>query len=131
LRIEAYFARLRDLIETCPVVQLSNVTYEKRGTHAGFVRGELSFVDGSILHLREYVDVENVVDCLMYVYQYAEANQALIFRYDNTGHHRRMNLASYPHHKHKHEGSEMNIIPSSAPDLAEVLEEIQRLIVLP
>jgi len=129
LRIEAYFRQIEKIIEACPVVQLSNVTYEKRGTHEGFIRGEFYFVDGSTLHLREFVDVEITEDRLMYVYQYMEPSNKMVFRYDNTGHHKKLCLSTYPHHKH--EGGEDNIVSSAAPDLSTVLQEIESLVQLP
>ncbi len=129
MRIEAYFQRVREQIESCIGLQLSEITCEKRGTYEGVVRAELTFVDGSILHIREFVDAEGPVERLMYVYQYMNANKELIFRYDNTGHHRKLNLSTYPHHKHA--GREDNVITSAAPDLAQVLVEIQKQIKLP
>jgi len=129
LRIEAYFRQIEKIIEACPVIQLSNVTYEKRGTHEGFIRGELYFVDGSILHLREFVDVEITEDRLMYACQFNDSSKNLVFRYDNTGHHKKLSLSTYPHHKHN--GGENNVIPSAAPDLAIVLQEIELLVQLP
>ena len=54
------------------------------------------------------------------------AAQQLAFRYDNTGHHQKLNLPTYPHHKHV--GSEENVTASNAPDLVAVLQEIQTLI---
>jgi hypothetical protein len=129
LRIEAYFQQLREAIDSCPIVRSFNVTYDKRGSHEGFIRGEVYLVDGSILHLREFVDVEIGVDRLTYVYQYMSPAKKLIFRYDNTGHHKKLNLPTYPHHKH--EGSEHNVVASSAPDLAVVLSEIETLVELP
>lgn len=129
MRIETYFQEIRQTIETCPVVQSFNVRFDKRGTHEGFIRGEVYFVDGSTLHLREFVDVETVADRLTYVYQYMASTKELIFRYDNTGHHRKLNLPTYPHHKH--EGRENNVIASPAPDLDSVLKEIEPLIQLP
>jgi len=129
LRIEAYFERAKNLVDNCPFVQLSNLTYEKRSTYEGFVQGDVMFVDNSVLHLREYVDVETTVERLMYVYHYTDSEQKLHFRYDNTGHHRKKELPTYPHHKH--DGSEENVLSSSAPDLESVLDEIQGLIELP
>ncbi len=129
MRIETYFQQVRQAIETCPVVQAFSVTYDKRGTWEGFIRGEVYFVDGSTLHLREFVDVEITPDRLTYVYQYMDPSQQLIFRYDNTGHHRKLSLPTYPHHKH--EGNENNVVASSAPDLAETLGEIKVLVGLP
>jgi len=73
--------------------------------------------------------VEITIDCLTYVYHYMDANQQFVFRYDNTGHHKELNLPTYPHHKH--DGSENNVAASFAPDLVAVLGEIEVLIQLP
>jgi hypothetical protein len=126
LRIEAYFQQIHETIEVCLILQSSNITYDKRGSHEGFVHGELYFADGSTLYLREFIDVETHINRLMYVYQYMSATKTLIFRYDNTGHHKKLNLSTYPHHKH--EGDQNNILASSAPDLVTVLNEIERLV---
>jgi hypothetical protein len=128
LRIEAYFRQIERIIEACPVVQLLNVTYEKRGTHEGFIAGELYFVDGSTLHLREFIDFEITADRLMYAYQFIDSSKNLVFRYDNTGHHKKLGLSTYPHHKH--DGGEDNVISSAAPDLATILQEIESLVQL-
>ena len=50
----------------------------------------------------------------------------IVFRYDNTGHHKNLNLSTYPHHKH--EGYDNNVIPSVTKDLATVLKEIESLV---
>ncbi|MGH7453681.1 MAG: hypothetical protein ACRENG_20195 [bacterium] len=70
MRIEDYFAQIKQNIDICAIVQSFNVTYDKRGTHERFVRGEVYFVDGSMLHIREFVDVEITIDRLMYTYHY-------------------------------------------------------------
>ena len=124
--IEVYFQQIRDVIEACPVVQSFNLTPENRGRYEGFIRGQIKFVEGSVLYLREFVDVETTIYRDMYSYQYMDASDNLIFRYDNTGHHQKLNLPTYPHHKH--EGSEANVLPSEAPLLADVLNEIERLL---
>jgi hypothetical protein len=129
LRVEEYFQAIRKIIESCPVVQLSDISYKKRGSYEGFIRGEVYFVDGSLLHLREFVDVEMTTDRLMYAYQYQDPSNKLIFRYDNTGHHKKLNLSTYPHHKHQ--GSEENVVASLPPDLMEVLREIESMVLLP
>ncbi len=129
LRIETYFQQIQDALTACRVLQAANVAYDKRGTYEGFLRGELYFVDGSVLHFREALDTELAIDRLMYVYQYMTATKTLIFRYDNTGHHKRLNLPTYPHHKH--DGSEENVTASSAPDLIAILREVESLAQLP
>lgn len=128
MRIEIYFQEIRETIDHSPVVQSSNITYDKRSSHDGLIRGEVYFVDGSMLHLREFVDVQTNVDRLTYVYQYMNPVHELVFRYDNTGHHKKLNLPTYPHHKH--DGSESEVVASPTPDLVTVLTEIEALVEL-
>ncbi len=123
MRIEEYFRRLDEFIANCSVVQSFNVTSDKRASHEGFIRGEIFFIDGSCLQFREFVEVEIIIDRLMYTYHYVDTANHLRFRYDNTGHHKNLSLSTYPHHKH--DGSEHNVIVSIAPTLAEVLGEIE------
>ena len=68
MRVEEYFSKIQSIINSSSLVQLSNVTYDKRGTYERFIKGELRYIDGSTLHVREYVDVEETTDRLMYAY---------------------------------------------------------------
>ena len=104
------------------------MAYDKRSFYEGFIYVQVYFLDGSILHLREYIDVETNLDRIAYAYQYMTFDEQLVLRYDNTGHHKRLRLSTYPHHKHT--GSADNVIESIAPDLAAVLKEIETLIPL-
>ncbi len=124
--IEEYFEQIRAVIQCCIVVQSFNLLPEKRGDFDGFIRGQIRFKDGSILFLREFAEVETTLQRDMYSYQYMDSSNILIFRYDNTAHHKKLNLPTFPHHKH--EGSEENIISSSAPFLVDVLREIEGLL---
>lgn len=121
--IETYFKQLQQAIEARAIIQSFNISFDKRGTYEGFIRGEVYFVDGSILHLREFVDVEISRQRLMYVYHYSDAAKKLVFRYDDTGHHQELQLPTFPHHKHTNH--EDNIMASSAPDLSQVFDEIE------
>ena len=62
----------------------------------------------------------------MYSYQDLNSENNLIFRYDNTEHHQKLNLPTFPHHKH--DGSENNVVKSDAPFLAEVLKEVEQIL---
>ncbi|TVP67028.1 MAG: hypothetical protein EA343_00805 [Nodularia sp. (in: Bacteria)] len=124
--IEDYFQEVQLLIESSKIVQLFNITNEKRGLYEGFIKGHISFKDNSLLHLREFVYVEIQIDRKMYSYQYMNAHNNLIFRYDNTEHHQKLNLPTFPHHKHN--GSEQNVIQSNAPFLVEVLQEVEKIL---
>jgi len=122
LLLEAYFQEIQALVANCSIVQLSNLIYESRSRDRGFLRGDLRFKDRSLLGVREFVKVAPDVIREMYAYQYMNAENELIFRYDNTGHHQKLNLPTFPHHKH--EGREANVIAANAPTLAAVLQEI-------
>lgn len=124
--IEDYFGQFREVIEACSLAESFNLIPEKRSSYRGFIRGQINFTDGSILYLREFVNVETTISREMYSYQYMDASNNLIFRYDNVEHHKKLNLPNYPHHKH--DGSEENVISSNAPMLADVLSEIARLL---
>lgn len=124
--IEDYFQQIRILIESSEIVEIFNLETEKRGMYEGFLRAKLEFKDNSLLHLREFIYVEISPDRKMYSYQYMTSENNLIFRYDNTEHHRKLNLTTFPHHKH--DGSEDNIVKSDAPFLAEILKEIDKIL---
>jgi hypothetical protein len=128
LLIDDYFQTIRDTLEACPAVPSSSVTYDKRTSYVGFIRGTILLLDGSTLHFREFVDVETDIERYMYAYQY-QRDDELVFRYDNTEHHRKLKLPTFPHHKH--DGSETNVIAAQAPTLAAVLEEIGTLLNIP
>ncbi len=125
--IEHYFEHIRTTIEQSPIIQTFTITYEKRTTHRGYIRGSVVFIDDSVLHIREFVDVRDTSERLTYAYHYMRASQQFVFRYDNTDHHQKLSLSTYPHHKH--DGSEDTVVESHAPDLDAVLQEIALLIV--
>ncbi len=128
MQIEAYFHQHQLWIDACALVQSFNVSFDKRGTHQGVIRNEILFMNGSMLYVREFIDVESGVERLMYSYHYVDSSNQLIFRYDNTGHHKKLNLPTYPHHKHV--GQSNTIAASTAPDFAAVLREIENEVVL-
>ena len=125
--IEDYFRQAETLIANAGIVHSSRMTYDKRSTHVGFVRGDIYLIDGSVLHLREFTNVQHGLDRYTYVYHYQQSDGTLVFRYDNAPHF--PTLPTFPHHKH--EGSESNVVSADAPDLEAVLAEIQSLVPLP
>jgi hypothetical protein len=121
--IEGYYRSLLDAIAGCPIIWASDLAFDKRTLNSGIIRGNLYFVDGSRLSFRELVDLQAINVRLMYSYHYQAADSLLVFRYDDTPHHR--SLAGFPHHKHV--GAEVRVIPASAPALVDVLAEIEHL----
>ena len=41
MRIEEYFRRVQQIVELCPFVQVSSITYDRRSTYEGFIRGDI------------------------------------------------------------------------------------------
>jgi len=66
-----------------------------------------------------------IEDYFQKIRQTVDSSNKLIFRYDNTGHHKELNLPTYPHHKH--DGEEKHVITSEAPELSILLDEIEML----
>jgi len=125
LLITDYFQEIRETIGACDIVHSSNVAYDQRTDYVGFIRGEIYLLDGSLLHFREFVDVQTAVERYTYAYQYMRHDQ-MIFRYDNTEHHRDLVLSTFPHHRHN--GHTGQVTMSPAPNLAAVLDEIRGLL---
>jgi hypothetical protein len=108
------------------IIQRFELETEKRTDTIGLIRGNIYFRDRSLLHIREFVDVEIFIDRGKYTYQYMSQEGNLIFRYDNAPHHQKLNLSTFPHHKH--DRFEDNVIVSDAPLLEDICQEIQQII---
>ena len=81
------------------------------------VPSRLTFVDQSVLHIREnYVTDTGKID---YAYQWQTADHRLIHRWDNA---HGVDLPTSPHHQHV--GSEQNIQPSEPMTLEKILSHI-------
>lgn len=120
--IDAYFQTLQSLIANTPLLTAANLQTERRSETIGVVRGDLTFLDGSQLHFREFMRTEEnfPLERYTYAYHYQAPDGKLIFRYDNTSHY--PHLENAPNHKHT---GENEVISAAAPDLASVLAEIK------
>jgi hypothetical protein len=122
--LDRYFQALQAIIAATADVATSDLTFEIRSPSIGFIRGNIYFADGSLLHLRELLDIQKVAPRLMYVYHYQRVDGTLVFRYDNAKHF--SDLPSFPHHKHDRD--EEQAIAHAAPTLGDVLQEIEALL---
>jgi hypothetical protein len=124
--IKNYLERIRTLLKNSAIIRTFELETEKRADSLGLIRGNVIFIDGSRLYIREFVEIEISIDRGKYSYQYINQNDDLIFRYDNAPHHQKLNLSSFPHHKHdRHED---RIVISKAPFLEEIFQEIEQII---
>ena len=124
--IENYFERIRTFLKNSLIIKTFELETEKRTDSLGLIRGNVIFIDGSRLYIREFVEIEISIDRGKYSYQYINQNDDLIFRYDNAPHHQKLNLSSFPHHKHDRQ--EDKITTSKAPFLEEIFQEIEQII---
>jgi len=119
--IRDYFARIKAVVDQYAVARFVldvKVDFETRPGEQGYLAGLITFVDGSVLHFTEYLDaVGETTDKLMYAYHYQDAQEQLIFRYDNARH---RPLLHSPEHKHTPD----QVTETPAPTLEDVLAEI-------
>jgi hypothetical protein len=119
--IQAYFNQIKVIVDQYAVTRFvldANVSFETRPGDQGYLTGSITFVDGSVLYFREFLDAaKETVDKLTYIYHYQDAGNQLILRYDNACH--RPPLRSL---EHKHISGQ--IVETPAPTLDDVLAEI-------
>ncbi|WP_054840418.1 DUF6516 family protein [Thermococcus sp. JCM 11816] len=101
-----------ELLEKSEIVRSYDILDYKEGSDFYFLKIRTELIDGSVLHIREFVSNEEY----NYSFQW-QRDSELIIRWDNAPHHK--NLPTFPHHKHV--GSEKNVLPSSEITLEEVL----------
>lgn len=96
---------------------------------SGLVRGRLRFWDGSLFVFAELLEVRaGLLRKVEYGYHYQDADDNLIFRYDNSPHY--PDLATFPHHKHVVEGGNELVEAATPPNLRQVLREIESFLYL-
>ncbi len=92
---------------------------DQRSVVRGFIAGTLQFDDGSTLHFREFADLTQAEPKIMHAYHSQDADNNMIFRYDNAAH-----RPALPQPEHKHTHSAIELV--RAPTLTEVLDELLR-----
>jgi len=97
--------------------RIENLQVDQRSMLRGFISGILVFEDDSQLHFREFIDLTQVEPRMDYAYHYQNAQNDLIFRYDNAAHRPALSQAE---HKHTLAG----VSTSVSPTLAQVIDEI-------
>jgi hypothetical protein len=121
--VSRYLHRLYDTIISRGYIEVEQIIFDNRSNQRGTIRGKLKFHDGSLLDFGEVIILQNRhIVKLRYAYHYQDALGEKVFRYDNAPHH--PTVSTHPHHKHVGTAVE----PTQAPDLSEVLREIEQLI---
>lgn len=89
--------------------------YKRFGTARALV-GKIEFIDGTVLHIRDYLFLGGR---RKYSYQWQNKNGDLIIRWDNSPHH--SHLKTFPNHQHVND----RVIESEATDLRAIMEIIK------
>src|SRR5665647_3961013 len=79
-----------------------DIKEEIRPAKQTVAKAKIDLVDGSVLHIRVYIDAKYNIEVVSYAYQYQDAKGKLIFRYDNTRHKPELGIKD---HKHLYDGS--------------------------
>ncbi len=122
MTIVEYLAKLdAQLQEMAPIIISSSIQREiDANLGVGFIKGRITFVNGSTLAFSEQLPVERS----KFRFHYMDAKDNLIARWDSAPHHR--HLRTFPFHLHTPQGVE----EQPAITLLEVLDEIGAMIEL-
>jgi hypothetical protein len=127
MSVADYASKIRTAILETPHVVSHSLGYEDRPPVAGIVKGTARFSDGTMLHFKEYLQLNPTSIRLKYAYQYVTATGSLIFRYDNARDPAARDLPTYPHHRHSHTSLEVSSGPSLSDALHEAAARVKRL----
>jgi len=121
MSLRNYLATLHEGIqklEDYGYTESTEIREEIRPNKQAVIKGKIVLVDGSVLHIKEYIDAKYKIERVSYAYQYQDRDGELIFRYDNAVH--RLALG-YREHKHTKDGV---IVEASLPDISDVIDEV-------
>lgn len=118
--LENAIAQIEGAIRRSELVVVYDLAEMRLSANTGYIEGSITFTNGARLIFFEFLRqmaTEPVRE--KYRYQFMDAYDRLIFRYDNAPHH--SGMPSFPHHKHL----PRMIAVSSAPPLVDVFIEAE------
>lgn len=115
--IRDYFEFLQRLARDNALAEEFRLVREFHGTESGYIRFVVKLIEGSELHVFEYVDSR--LHKKDYSYHWQDREKKTILRWDNAPHH--PEVKTFPHHLHEEE----SVKESGEITLAEVLGEIE------
>jgi hypothetical protein len=119
--IAEYLDAIKERLLTASIVASFEIARERITSVDGHVRARLVLVDGSQLEFSEYVQRSGgQIEVVTYSYHWADADGALIRRWDNAPHY--PDLSGFPHHIHR--GATGDVTPGLPMDIFVVLDEM-------
>lgn len=118
-----YLTTIKNRISDDSIVFESQILREYSTSNNAHIRIRLTFTDNSYLEFYEYVEQTENGDVYIktYSYHWADQDDRLIRRWDNTKHF--PNLDNFPHHIHV---SEEQVISGKPINIFDVLDEIAK-----
>jgi uncharacterized protein DUF6516 len=122
MTIDAYLEAMKERFVTDPLVTHFQVLRERSTLMDGYLRARLTLADGSELELSEYMRRSSAGEMIVitYSYHWADANNQLITRWDNTPHF--PDLPGFP--DHIHDGATGQVTPGQPMSIFTVLDAI-------
>ena len=120
--LDIYFDRCLDVLLTAGGIAMERQAKMPISEARGMLQATMTFPKRSRLSVMLVADINNGTPLLVeYSFQYMDADNATIFRYDNIGHH--PGLPHAPHHKH--EGARERIVGCPQPSVSLIRDEIE------
>ena len=126
MTVAEYLTSIKERLTADKVVSSFHVIRERTTLTDGHLRVRMTLTDDSQLEFSEYVQrsPNGEISVITYSYHWADMQNILIRRWDNTPH--LPNLPGFPHHVHV--GSADTANPGQPVSIFTVLDEITRLI---
>ncbi|MCX6581338.1 MAG: DUF6516 family protein [Candidatus Aminicenantes bacterium] len=105
-------------LENYGFIESVEVKEEIRAIKQALFTARVVFINGSELHIKEYIDARYKIERVSYAYHYQDRDGNCIFRYDDAVHKPALRSRE---HKHTLDGSS---VPSDLPDISEIFDEI-------
>jgi len=114
----ALFRQAIEKVEDYGYAESIEINEEIRPNKQAVIKAKIALIDGSVLHIKEYIDAKYTIQKVSYAYQYQNRDGDLIFRYDNAVHRPAL---EFKEHKHIKGGV---IIESILPNVSDIMDEV-------
>jgi len=121
--LHEYLERFRKGMETLEnngYTESVEIKEEIRPNKQAVLNAKVVLLNGSVLHVKEYINAQYGIDRVSYAYQYQDRYGNLIFRYDNAPHKPALGFTT-----HKHTANR-TVENADLPDVFDLINEIVR-----